>query len=307
VILEVSCPIPVRKSFDYLAPSGLASDQLSTLVGRRVLIPFGFKDSIGLVTGVKTSSETTLERLKSIRSVVDSQPILSSEMIQLGEWLSRRYLCSLGEALFSLLPVGKGRARDSEEDVVRGPLSFDQIPAASTGLTADQARAVQFLHEAVHSDSPRPVLLLGEAATGKTEVYCSVIKDVLAQGKSALVLVPEIGLATQTFHMLRDRFGQEAVLFFHSDVTPKQRLEDWWKIKRGDYPVIVGPRSTILAPVSHLGAIIVDEEQDPAFKEDRKPRFHVRDVALARGQIQKALVVFSSATPSLEIMHAAET
>jgi primosomal protein N' (replication factor Y) len=147
--------------------------------------------------------------------------------------------------------------------------------------------------------------LAGVAAAGKTEVYCRVIEDSLKQGRSALVLVPEVGLAEQMYELLKERFGSE-VLFWHGDKTPKERWDDWIQVQKGKFSIVVGPRSAILAPLKNIGVVIVDEEQDSAFKEDRKPRFHVRDVAEKRAEQNSALLLLGSATPSMETMYKVE-
>ena len=109
----------------------------------------------------------------------------------------------------------------------------------------------------------------------------------------------------QTAQILKERFGENSLLHFQSGVSSKDRLNDWWKIKQGEYPIVLGSRSAILAPIPNIGLIIIDEEHDAAYKEDRKPRFHVREVALKRAEQTNATVIFGSATPSLEVFQAA--
>jgi primosomal protein N' (replication factor Y) (superfamily II helicase) len=138
-------------------------------------------------------------------------------------------------------------------------------------------------------------------------VYLAAANDAITAGKSVLYLVPEIGLAAQAADMLRGRFGASAVTLWHSDLPLKRRREAWWAIRRQECPIVVGARSASLVPLENIGLIVVDEEQDTAFKEERKPRFHARDVALKRGQDHGAVVVFGSATPSLEVFHMAIT
>lgn len=168
-------------------------------------------------------------------------------------------------------------------------------------LTEGQKAAAQKIHEAVFRHEPSAFLLRGVAASGKTEIYLSAIKDALDQGKSVLYLVPEIGLCVQSAEILKERFGDKNVCVYHSDISPKERFENWWKIKRGEWPIVVGARSAALLPAPDLGVIIVDEEQDRAYKEDRKPRFHVRDVAFERARQNNAAVIFGTASPSLEL------
>ncbi len=146
------------------------------------------------------------------------------------------------------------------------------------------------------------ILLHGVTGSGKTEVYLRAIADVLAEGKQALVLVPEISLTPQTIRRFKARLGRIAVL--HSHLTPGQRYEQWLAIHRGEAQVVIGPRSAVFAPVKNLGIVVVDEEHENTFKqEEPAPRYHARDVAIVRAQRAGALVVLGSATPSLESFH----
>ncbi|MBV9080854.1 MAG: primosomal protein N', partial [Elusimicrobia bacterium] len=245
-------------------------------------------------------------KLKPAAALLDEEPLLSPAMMELGLWLSRRYLCSPGEGLFALLPPGAGAAaapdsRSSVSDETMPVQTADQPPV----LTHDQSSAAEAVHRAVFSGKFEAILLRGVAAAGKTEVYFSAIRDVLTSGRAVLYLVPEIGLATQAADALKKRFGEDNVLVWHSDLPLKERRERWWRIRGSEAAIVVGARSAALAPLPNIGLIVVDEEQDSAFKEDRKPRFHARDVAMKRARDHEAVVVFGSATPSLELYHLA--
>lgn len=147
---------------------------------------------------------------------------------------------------------------------------------------------------------PNMVFLLhGVTASGKTEVYLRVIEHALQQGLGAIVLVPEIALTAQTVGIFRSRFGDK-VAVWHSALLPSTRFEQWRKVKSGDCPIVVGPRSAIFAPVPNLGVIVVDEEHDHSYKQEQGVRYHAREVALMRASLGKAVVVLGTATPSLE-------
>lgn len=300
MIFEIAFPVPLLKTFDYLAPDDLPDD-FDSYVGRRVRAVFGFKQSIGIITSVKETSEAPIEKLKSIVAILDEEPVLDAHAMDLARWMARRYAASIGEALFILMPPGKDRreAADPKDD-----FSFHDhahAPAATPyKLTQDQEKAAAALHEAVFSHSSSAFLVRGVAAAGKTEVYLSAIKDALDQGSSALFLVPEIGLSHQIATTLKARFGDENVYLWTSDVPLKTRSDDWWRIKKGEFSIVVGARSAALLPLPNLGVIIVDEEQDSAYKEDRKPRFHARDLARRRAELSNAVLILGSATPSLE-------
>ena len=170
-------------------------------------------------------------------------------------------------------------------------------------LTSEQRIA---LDAAVKStESPAGALLLhGATASGKTEVYIRAIEKVVAGGREAIVLVPEISLTPQTIDRFACRFDSLAVL--HSALTEAQRRDQWLRIARGRSQVVIGARSAIFAPTKRLGIIVVDEEHEPSFKQSSSPRYHARDVALVRGRIEDAAVILGSATPSLEAFRLAE-
>ena len=146
----------------------------------------------------------------------------------------------------------------------------------------------------------KPFLIHGVTGSGKTIVYCHICQSILKQGKSALVLTPEIALTSTTLAYFRGFFGDK-VTVIHSAMTEKERLESWQGIRNGKYKIVVGPRSAIFAPLPDPGVIIVDEEHDSSYKQDEPtPRFHGRDCAIMRAKINNIPVVLGSASPSLE-------
>ncbi len=143
-------------------------------------------------------------------------------------------------------------------------------------------------------------LLRGITGSGKTEVYLRLIAKVLDEGKSAIVLVPEIALTPQTAGRFTRRFGAGRVAVIHSGLTGSQRRREWTRAAAGQAQVIVGARSAVFAPVPRLGLVVVDEEHDSSYKQDRLPRYNGRDVAIKRAQIENVPIILGSATPSLE-------
>lgn len=142
-------------------------------------------------------------------------------------------------------------------------------------------------------------LLHGVTGSGKTEVYIRLVQRVLSQGRQALVLVPEIALTAQLVARFRGAFGEE-VTVLHSGLSKSMRAADWQRIARGDVNIVIGTRSAVFAPLSNLGLIVMDEEHEPAYKQEETPRYHARDIALFRGRWHRAAVVLGSATPALE-------
>jgi len=154
---------------------------------------------------------------------------------------------------------------------------------------------------------PSTFLLHGVTGSGKTEVYLQALAHALEQGKGAIVLVPEISLTPQTVERFKARFSsgklQTLVAVLHSHLSAGERHDEWHKIRQGRARIVIGARSAIFAPVEPLGLIIVDEEHETSYKQEEAPRYHARDVAIMRGQMENAVVVLGSATPSLESYH----
>lgn len=169
-------------------------------------------------------------------------------------------------------------------------------------LTSDQQRAVDAIVTALHEDAPQTFLLHGVTGSGKTEVYVRAIRAARAQGRRAMVLLPEIALTPQFIQVLRGCLHEEMAVV-HSQLTPAQRRSQWRRVRSGDIGVVVGARSALFAPIENLGLILVDEEHDGSFKQHEGVRYHARDAALVLAKQHGATVVLGSATPSLETLN----
>lgn len=181
----------------------------------------------------------------------------------------------------------------------------DRAPSRPPTLTAPQREAAGVLQEALEARAFGAFLLDGVTGSGKTEVYFQAIAACLETGRSALLLVPEIALASQQEALLRARFGP-GIAVFHSGLGAAERRAAFWRIRRGEARIVLGARSAVLAPVQDLGLVILDEEHDAAYKQDEAPRYHARQAAWLRARAAGAVMVLGSATPSLEAAHAAE-
>jgi primosomal protein N' (replication factor Y) len=168
-----------------------------------------------------------------------------------------------------------------------------------------QKAALQQISDAVEGGKFLPMLLHGVTGSGKTAVYLSAMQAMLSRGRSAILLVPEIGLTPAMAADLHQIFGNE-VAILHSALTDAERAEQWKRIRNGECHIVVGTRSAVFAPVADLALIVVDEEHDHSYKQEETPRYHARDVAVMRAKMSRAVVVLGSATPSLETYYNAQ-
>ncbi len=198
--------------------------------------------------------------------------------------------------------VDKGMIERVEKEVLRSPL--DDLPPPDPPPNHDllpaQQDALDAITEAVGDTQYGTFLLHGITGSGKTEVYIRALKAVRAQGRTGIILVPEIALTPQTVQRFRSHFaGEIAVL--HSQMSRGERYDAWRRLRTGDAAIAIGPRSAVLAPLENLGLIVVDEEHETSYKQfDPAPRYHARDVAVMRAHQADAACVLGSATPSLE-------
>lgn len=199
----------------------------------------------------------------------------------------------------------KGYISFTEEPVERNPL--DDVEVQKTEPlppTKCQKEALDTIFEALASESFREILLHGVTGSGKTEVYLQAIQEVIGRGKTAIMLVPEIGLTPQTVRHFKGRFG-DRVAVLHSRLSMGERFDQWNKIKNGEIRVVVGARSAVFAPLDNIGIIIIDEEHETSYKSERTPKYDARTIAAARCRYHKGLVLYGSATPSIENYHRA--
>jgi primosomal protein N' (replication factor Y) (superfamily II helicase) len=185
------------------------------------------------------------------------------------------------------------------------PWESDYVPPNNI-LNAEQKSALKEIQSWLDAEKFQPALLHGVTGSGKTEVYLSAIEATLAKGKSALVLVPEIALTLWMGRHVRARFGPR-VAVLHSALPDAERAREWWRVRRGDARIVVGTRSAVFAPLQNLGLILVDEEQETAYKQEETPRYNGRDTAIYRARLENVVAVLGSATPSLESYQNART
>ena len=436
-----AAPYSIDKPYDYLIPASLGE---RALPGVRVTVPFGRgnRTSEGIILAVGKGEK--LPALKPLGDLLDAEPVLDREGIQLALWLRSRYFCTLFEAVKTILPAGlwyhfqevwtltgaapehpvsggetvlealeaaggsaplevlrdacgeetasllhalqkagavrcvtsarrqvsdKTRrmvelAMDAQEalamvesgrraspvrrEVVQllasagrtsaaevsyftgasmqslrsmekaGLITFSQEeelrlsqpedpvePGSPIVLSEEQEAAFRQILALTGTGRPEAVLLQGVTGSGKTQVYVRLVQEILSQGKTAMVLVPEIVLTPQMMRKFTSYFGQE-VAMLHSGLRMTERYDQWKRIRRGKARVVLGTRSAVFAPLQNLGLIVLDEEQEGSYQSENPPRYHTRDVAKYRCGRSHAVLVLGSATPSVETAWAAE-
>jgi primosomal protein N' (replication factor Y) (superfamily II helicase) len=364
-IVRVALDVPLRRLFDYAVDTvGDGS------AGRRVLVPFGRRQLIGVILGSAPTPEVPAERLKSVIKIYCDVPALPAELLGVFEFCAGYYHHPLGQIVMNGLPPGLRRSQavkrkteavyrlhDSTADPVansrpirsavkrqilaalreagslnraavvalapsaRGALtdlvasglvlmeerSFAAVatstPILPPLLTAEQRTALK----AIQLDQYAVWLLHGITGSGKTEIYLRLIEKVLARGKQALVLVPEINLTPQLEEVFRGRFSGVLLASLHSGMAESERVNQYLAAQSGAAGIVLGTRLAVFTPLPALGLIVVDEEHDSSFKQQEGLRYSARDVAIFRAQRLGIPVVLGSATPSLESYHRARS
>lgn len=289
-MIEIAVEAPLKKPLTY------KFDQihLPPQRGQRVNVPLGKRLAKGTVLGPARNSGDSKFEIKSIQSVDEEFPILPENYLNWLEWIAKYYLHPLGLVIESVFPPleRKTVTRASKRPPVIPVLEPKERPT----LTAEQA---QVLEQILSTDGFQTHLLHGVTGSGKTEVYLRLLEKTLQNSKNGLVLVPEISLTPQLIHRFAERFGDQ-VGVLHSQLTDRERTNQWWDIVSGKKKILIGARSALFCPVPNLGVIIVDEEHESSYKQDEKLKYHGRDCAVMLGRYMNCPVILGSATPSLE-------
>jgi primosomal protein N' (replication factor Y) len=312
--LEIAFPLPLNRTFHYSFKNGteqhdLPAGRQDPLIGRRVLAPFGKMTKVGYVVG--TQVEAPSFATKPINAWIDSQPLLDQNLLDLAEWMAQTCLCSVGEALAAILPPQLQAPKRVQLSSTPSPLPPGEGgPSKTVGeairLSSEQSHVLAQFIQAVDAKTYHPFLLRGITNSGKTELYLRTIDHVLKQGRQALFLLPEIALTPPFIDLLRTRYGEANVGIWHSGISAGERYRTWERARSGELQVLLGARSAAFAPFPQLGAVIVDEEHESSYKQEDRPRYHARDVALWRSEKAGATLILGSATPSLESYAAAK-
>ena len=296
-ILRVAIDIPLPRLFDYTSADASQQD-----IGCCVRVPFGRGERLGVIVAVAETSEQAADKLKPAGEILRGMPALPNDWLALTEFCSRYYQHPLGEVMALALPPylrrgklpAKRKSKPLPETVAAaGP----DVPE----LHPEQALAVAAV--AASFGSYAAFLLHGITGSGKTEVYLRLIEQTLAQGRQALMLVPEIALTPQLEGRVAARFPSARVVSAHSGMADAARARGFLEALEGRADIVLGTRLAVFAPLPRLGLIVVDEEHDASFKQQEGLRYSARDIAVWRAHQCGVPIVLGSATPSLETFY----
>ena len=259
--------------------------------GTRVIVPLLKKEMRGIVLREHTEpvDATWADKIRPITSILENAPAVSREQLALWQWMSRYYMCTLGEVMAAALPSGVDKRltnppkrRRSALEAYTGPIEPLHDLSEAQVHCADEIKSLWASGKDI-------VLLHGVTSSGKTDIYIHLIQEQLQTSKNVLYLVPEIALTTQLTSRLQKVFGDQ-LMVYHSRLTDAEREERYKKISNFQSPisnnyVVIGARSAIFLPVPNIGLIIVDEEHDPSYKQaEPAPRYHARAASIMLAQ-----------------------
>lgn len=289
----VATDAPIAKALTYTN-----SPQERFERGQSVFVPLGSRKVRGVVLG-QASDEVQKEKFecKPIDSLDTEYPKIPEPTLKWMEWIAEYYLHPIGQVCqlaFPPLNRATHARKSSRPNVVP-----DSHVEAAVDLTAEQDQIIQSVLRHKDSGQFSTHLIYGVTGSGKTEVYLRLIADTLKRNQSAMFLVPEIALTPQLVQRFVNRFGQK-VAVLHSQLTDRERTNQWWEIVSGERKILIGARSALFCPVADLGLIVVDEEHETSYKQDEKLKYHGRDCAIMLAKFHHIPVLLGSATPSLE-------
>ncbi len=298
IIVNISAS-SLDRTFTYRIPEELEG---KIRPGVRVDIPFGTKKISGYVVNLSDEAPIPEEKILPIEGLSEKSVPIEDRMMALAAWMRDRYGCTMNQALSTVLPakkaVKKGRTK------VASP-SLEEIGTASpVSLNAAQQRVKSVIMEEQAGEN-RPVLLFGITGSGKTEVYMSVMEEVMAKGKQVILLIPEIALTYQNLRRFYRRFG-DRVGVIHSRQSEGEKYDTIEKARKGRLDLVIGPRSALFAPFPKLGLIVIDEEHEESYRSEMAPRYHSVEVAEKLCSLCGASLILGSATPSLESYYKAK-
>ena len=263
----------------------------------------GIGDKMEQVATLAMDPSDAMALLASKRRRAPLQYAVGEALCAVGESSTKELCYFTGASMTTVKTLARlGVLTLSKREVYRRPELpvYDRAPPVE--LNDEQQTAYGGLLALTETGRSAAALLYGVTGSGKTQIYLKLIHSLLEKGKTALVMVPEIALTPQLMRIFASHFGTQ-VAILHSSLSAGERCDEWKRSRRGEARVVVGTRSAVFAPLPDLGAIILDEEQEPSYKSEQNPRYHARDVARYRCHKSGALLVLGSATPSVDTMY----
>lgn len=293
----------IRTAFGVSDPGpALRALEKKEIIFREASAQRGVNDKLELVATLAMDPSDALALLTPKRRRAPLQYAAGETICAVGETSAKELCYFTGASMTTLRSLERqGVLKLSKREVYRRPRTPVYEKPAPIELNGEQAAAFEGLLSMAQQGGGA-ALLYGVTGSGKTQVYLRLIHALLERGKTALVMVPEIALTPQLMRIFSSHFGHE-VAILHSSLSAGERCDEWKRARRGEARVVVGTRSAVFAPLPDLGAIILDEEQEPSYKSEQNPRYHARDAARYRCHKAGALLVLGSATPSVESMY----
>jgi len=300
--------LPIDKHFTYLVPERYLQKVKEF---QRVEVTFNSRKEVGFISKISEKADITASEnteFKEFNRLIDKEPVLNHEQLELAQKMADFYLCSTGEAIFCMLPAGRRETQKSFD-------TFDESTEDFFEMTDAQKISLHDILNIKNNDNdPNVHLLYGVTGSGKTKVYIELIKQYIQGGMGALFLLPEIALTSQFYHKLKSIF-KEQVSILHSGLSISERFNEYKRLLSGQAKIALGTRSAVFAPVNNLRFAVLDEEHDSSYKENNKAaKYHSRQIAHMRllfsaRNIKSSLppvLLLGSATPSVETFYSAK-
>ncbi len=285
ILWRVAVDAPLPEALTYSSSENLKR-------GQYVNVPLGRRKAKGVVLG--QALEKPAFAIKDIESVIEDYSLLPESFLAWIEWMADYYIHPVGQVAQAAFPPLKKaeKLRKSQRPPVIPQRQYD----AGHQLNEEQQKCFDDIDQAKGFSTH---LLLGVTGSGKTEVYLRLLEEVLKKGQRGIVLVPEISLTPQLIDRFARRFG-DRIAALHSQLTDRERTNQWWDLVEGRKSILIGARSALFCPIDDIGLIVVDEEHEGSYKQDEKLKYNGRDAAIMRAKFSNCPVVLGSATPSLE-------
>lgn len=290
------------KTFSYLIPDNMKD---TIKIGQPVIVPFGTRRKIkAYVVGFSDYLEEGI-KAKYIDEILDNEAMFDLEYLKMLEWVANYYFSDLPTVLKTALP--EKFFQKNLKNYRKPNKELKVLKTRKTSKTNTLSEEQQKVYEEIKKVNAKTSLLYGITGSGKTEIYFKLIEDTIKEGKNVLFLAPEIALVSQLTNRTIKRFGKASVGIWHSSISEAEKYKVWQKLRNNEIKILFGARSSVFAPVKNLGLIIIDEENDPAYKQTMPaPRYSAIEVAKKLAELNNAKIILGSATPDIKSYYEAK-